>query len=93
MFGGKENNVGKFTSPVISLFIFLIILIVVGRILNEINLSKCTTDKNIETAKKWASWAVGITSLGMIISLGVIIFFIVKSHYGAEAAGATIVTI
>ena len=44
--------------------IFLTILIISGRILNEINLSKCSSDPNIAIAHKWAAWTVGISATG-----------------------------
>ena len=54
---------------IFSFIIFLIIVIVSGRILNEINLSKCNTDKNIKIAHKWATWAVGISAAMAGLSL------------------------
>jgi hypothetical protein len=55
----------------IALIIFIVLLIVAGRILNLINNSKCHTsnDPDIQTAHKWAAWSVGITTLGMIVCL------------------------
>ena len=61
-------------SFIISMIIFLILVIFSGRILNLINKSSCKkTDTNIEGAHKWAAWAVGISTLGLIISLGLLI--------------------
>jgi hypothetical protein len=53
---------------IISFIVFLVMVIISGRILNEINKSSCT-DPNIKTAHKWTAWAVGISSAAAGISL------------------------
>lgn len=52
----------------ISFIIFLIIVIISGRILNKINESNCT-DPNIKDAHKWAAWTVGLSATAAGISL------------------------
>jgi hypothetical protein len=51
--------------------ISLVIVIICGRILNEINLSgsSCKTDSRIASAHRWAAWSVGIFSTVAGISL------------------------
>lgn len=65
-------------SLIIISVIFLVITIVSGRILYEINQSSCkSSDSNIQTAHKWAAWAVGIAATGTgiaLILLGVLIY-------------------
>lgn len=70
---------GKLMVSLIIIFIvFLIITIVSGRILYEINQSGCkTSDSNIESAHKWSAWSVGISATGTgiaLILLGVLIY-------------------
>lgn len=62
---------GREITLAITLIIFLIIVIVTGKILHEINKSKCfaSGDQNILVAHKWCAWAVGISSTGMALTL------------------------
>lgn len=62
---------------VITFVIFLVLLIVSGRILNEINLSKCSNDPNIKIAHKWTSWAVGISTTGVLVTIVLFILMFV----------------
>ncbi len=62
---------------IIAAVIFLVIVIVSGRFLAEINLSKCKTDPNIITAHWWAAWAVGISTAGLAIAVGLFILILV----------------
>jgi len=71
MFGGFKS----IFYLVITFIIFLVVLILSGRILNLINLSSsaCRSNSDIKTAHKWAAWAVGITSVGTGLTfLGII---------------------
>ena len=60
-------------SLIISAIIFLILVIFSGRILNLINKSSCKPDANMQSAHKWAAWAVGISTMGLIVSIGLLI--------------------
>ena len=64
----------------ITFVVSLIIVIINGRILNEINLSKSKSDPKIQSAHKWAAWTVGIFSTIALISIVafVVLFFIKK---------------
>ncbi|XWV25471.1 putative ORFan [Tupanvirus deep ocean] len=63
---------------IIGFVIFLVIVIISGRILNEINLSSCTSDSHIKIAHSWAAWVVGISSTvaGILLILFIVSFFI-----------------
>lgn len=64
---------------IIAFITFLIFIIISGRILNELNLSKSKTDSNIKSAHKWAAWSVGIFSTLAVLSLtGFIVLFFVS---------------
>ncbi len=64
---------------IIAFIIFLVFIIISGRILNELNLSKSKKDANIESAHKWAAWSVGIFSTFAALSLiGFIVLFFVS---------------
>ena len=56
--------------------VFLIIVIVSGRILNKINDSSCKSNSDIKVAHRWAAWAVGISAtaagLSLLGALGII---------------------
>ena len=62
----------------VCIIIFLVIVILSGVILYEINKSGCK-DSHIVEAHKWAAWAVGLSSVGAglaIIAFIAIIFLI-----------------
>jgi len=62
-------GLGKIEVYLFMMFIvFLIIVIVSGRILNEINLSK-SSDSHIKIAHRWAAWSVGISATAAGLSL------------------------
>jgi uncharacterized BrkB/YihY/UPF0761 family membrane protein len=63
---------------VVGFILFLIVLIISGRILNEINKSSCKSDSNIKDAHKWAAWTVGISVVGVFITLVVLILLFMK---------------
>ena len=69
----KSFDVPKFSNfqiaLIITFVIALVIVIICGRILNKINLSSATNDKDIQSAKRWAAWSVGIFSFVAAISL------------------------
>lgn len=69
---------------IIALIIFLVLVIVSGRILNEINKSSChTSDANIQIAHKWAAWAVGISSVAAgLVVIGIILIIVAKVETG-----------
>lgn len=50
------------TYLVVTFIVLIVIIIFIGRILNEINLSKSKSDPRIQTAHKWAAWGVGLSS-------------------------------
>lgn len=62
----------------ITFVVFLAIVVMVGRILNQINLSGVKSNSNIESAHRWAAWGVGLSSAGAGLSLlgFVLIFFV-----------------
>jgi ABC-type cobalamin transport system permease subunit len=65
----------------IAFVIFLVVVIISGRILNELNLttSSCKSDNHIKDAHKWAAWAVGISSTGAGLCLiGFIALFFIE---------------
>lgn len=64
---------------IIGFIIFLAIVIISGRILNEINLSGCKSDSHIKIAHTWTAWVVGIssTAAGILLILFIASFFIV----------------
>ena len=67
---------GIFKSMFGSIFaaiIFLILIIFSGRILNLINKAGYKSNSNLEDAHKWAAWAVGISTTGLIVALIVIV--------------------
>ena len=69
---------------IIAFIIFLVLVIISGRILNEINKSKChTSDANIQIAHKWAAWAVGISTAGLaLVLIGIILIIVAKVETG-----------
>lgn len=54
---------------IVTLIILILIIIITGRILNEINLSKDKSDSNIQSAHKWAAWSVGLSSTFAVLTL------------------------
>lgn len=74
------------TGPIIAAIVFLILIIFSGRILNEINKSNCKTDANITSAHRWASWAVGLSTMGLIIS---VVFIILAAMVVTHKDGGT----
>ena len=60
-------------SLIFAAIIFLVLIIFSGRILNLINKSNCKSDADITSAHKWTAWAVGISTIGLIVSLGLLI--------------------
>lgn len=75
---------------IIAFILFLAIVIVSGRILNEINLtsSSCRSDSHIQSAHKWAAWTVGIsaTGAGLALLALIVIIAIKVLPYVMEAA-------
>ncbi len=69
----KSFDVPKFSNfqiaLIITFVIALVFVIICGRILNQINLSSAGNDKNIQSAKRWAGWSVGIFSTVAALSL------------------------
>lgn len=45
---------------IIAFAVLILIIIITGRILNEINSSKSKTDPKIKAAREWAVWSVGL---------------------------------
>lgn len=72
------GRVYKYSMSILFAFIIFLILVVIGgRILNMINNTTCS-DKYIKTAHTWSSWMVGISSAGALITLAlfVLLFFV-----------------
>ena len=53
----------------IAFIIFLVLVIVSGRILDGINKSSCTNDPHIQNSKKWSAWSVGLASTAAALTL------------------------
>lgn len=62
----------------IAFIIFLVIIIISGRILDDINKSSCGADPRIANAHKWAAWVVGLASAAAAITLiiFIVLFFV-----------------
>ena len=56
-------------SLVVAFIFSLAVVILTGRILDDINKSGSKSDARIQNAHKWAAWAVGISSAAAGISL------------------------
>ena len=49
--------------------IFLVVLIISGRILAQINKSSCNSDSNIRDAHKWTAWVVALMSIALFLAI------------------------
>lgn len=74
----KSMTWGTLLYPGIGLIIFLVLVIISGVILDSINHSPttCYNDPNITYAKTWTGGLLGISTVGMILSLIFIITYI-----------------
>ena len=65
---------------VIAFIIFLILVIISGRILYDINKSSCkNTDAHLQDAHSWTAWTVGLASFGAGLTLIGIILIILAN--------------
>lgn len=63
----------------IAFIIFLILVIISGKILSDLNKATCSTDPGVVSGKKWSKWLVGISTVGMIVTLiGLIVILFMK---------------
>ena len=64
----------------IAFILFLVVVIITGKILNEINLSSsaCKAEPHIAVAHRWSAWAVGISATGATLALiaFILLFFV-----------------
>lgn len=54
---------------VIVFIIFLVLVVIGGSILANLNKAGCQTDVNMLDAKKWVKWFLGISVVGMLLAL------------------------
>ena len=63
----------------IAFVLFLILVIISGRILDDLNKTKCTADAYLDNSKKWSKYFLAVSTIGMILALiGFIAFFFMK---------------
>lgn len=65
----------------IAFVIFLVLVIISGRILDDINNAQCQSDANLKNASQWTKWFLGISvaAMGLALIAFISIFFIKKN--------------
>jgi hypothetical protein len=80
---GSDSKAGVGQSQIyliIAFIIFLILVIIGSRILNNLNdsIEICQLDEHVNNSKSWVKWLLGISTTAMVLSfiIFIVLFFV-----------------